>query len=356
LIEIGHPAHVHYFKNLARVISGKGGTILFTTRDKEMTIGLLQVYEFKYINFGRPFRSKAGKIWGLFWFTLRLFIIAVKFKPDMILNATQYGAIVAWLLDRPHISLEDTFNFEQVRLYLSFTSAVLTGNYPHPALGNKEIHYNGYQELLYLHPNRFLADPKIFNHLGILPQEKYVILRFISRNASHDYGHKGISLENKKKLVLEISRLARVFISSESELPTDLACYRLTIPQEKIHDAIAFASLLYGESATMASEAAMLGTPAIYIDSTGRFYTQDQEKKYGLVFNYSESEEDQQKAIKKCIMLLKTPNLKEEWKNRTLKMLNDKIDVNAFLVWFVEKYPESFKIMKENMEYQNRFR
>jgi hypothetical protein len=29
-------------------------------------------------------------------------------------------------------------------------------------------------------------------------------------------------------------------------------------------------------------------------------------------------------------------------------MLSDKIDVTAFMVWFVENYPESVKIMKEN--------
>jgi uncharacterized protein len=356
LIDVGHPAHVHYFKNLAWDVLGKGGTILFTTRDKEMAIGLLQSSGFNYINFGRPFRSKAGKFWGLGWFTFRLLIVAIKFKPDLILNATQYGAIGAWLLRRPHISLEDTFNFEQVRLYLPFTSAVLTGHYPHPALGKKEILYDGYQELLYLQPDRFQADSKILNLLGISRKEKYVILRFISRNASHDYGHKGISLENKRKLVEKLSSISRVFISSESDLPADLAVYRLKIPFEKMHDVIAFASLLYGESATMASEAAMLGTPAIFIDSTSRFYTQDLENIYGLVFNYTESEADQKKAIEKAMELLTAPGLKSEWKKRRDKMFEDKIDVNAFLIWFVENYPESHKIMKMNPDYQDRFR
>ena len=53
-------------------------------------------------------------------------------------------------------------------------------------------------------------------------------------------------------------------------------------------DAIASASLLYGESATMASEAAVLGVPAIYLDNTGRCYTREEEEKYGLVFNFTE--------------------------------------------------------------------
>jgi hypothetical protein len=37
-------------------------------------------------------------------------------------------------------------------------------------------------------------------------------------------------------------------------------------------------------------------------------------------------------------------------------MLRDKIDVTAFMVWFIENYPDSVNIMKENPEYQDRFR
>jgi len=46
----------------------------------------------------------------------------------------------------------------------------------------------------------------------------------------------------------------------------------------------------------------------------------------------------------------------EQFQLRRQKMLLEKIDVTAFLVWFVENYPESAKIMKENPEYQWRFR
>ena len=33
-----------------------------------------------------------------------------------------------------------------------------------------------------------------------------------------------------------------------------------------------------------------------------------------------------------------------------------KIDVTAFMVWFVENYPDSVKIMRENSDYQLRFK
>jgi hypothetical protein len=50
------------------------------------------------------------------------------------------------------------------------------------------------------------------------------------------------------------------------------------------------------------------------------------------------------------------PNLKEEWRLRRDKMLSEKIDYTPFLTWFIESYPESHKIMKEDPGYQGRFR
>jgi predicted glycosyltransferase len=356
LIDIGHPAHVHYFKNYARLVSNRGAEVLFTCRDKDVTISLLEHYGFNYINFGRNFKSRAGKIFGLIYFTLKLFLVSLKYRPDVYLNATIYSAFTAWILRKLHISLEDTFNKEQVRLYLPFTDCVLTGNYEHPSLGRKEIRYNGYQELLYLHPNHYKPDPGIYQKLGIDYGTPYAIIRFVSWNASHDYGHKGISYENKIKAVREFEKYVSVFISSESELPVELQPYQIKIDPYLMHDAIAFASLIIGESFTMLSEAAMLGTPAVLIHNTKSYYLYDQEVNYGLVFNYCESEDDQLKAINKAIELLKQPGLKNEWKKRRDLMLKDKIDATEFLVWFVESFPESKNILRKNPEYQNRFK
>jgi len=356
LIDIGHPAHVHYFKNFAWIMLNKGHEVFFTCRNKDVTISLLEHYNFKFINLGNNFKSIPGKIFGLLYFTFRILLIARRYKPDLFLNATMYSAIVAWLLNKPHIALEDTFNMEQVRLYLPFTNAVLTGDYEHPIIGKKEVRFKGYQELLYLHPNYFKPDKTVLKELNVAENESFVILRFVSWNASHDTGHKGMTLENKIKAVHSFEKYGKVFISSESELPDELKSYQLKISPHKIHDVIVYASLLFGESATMVSEAAVLGIPGIYLDNTGRYYTLEQEEKYGLCYNFSESVRDQLKAIDHSIDLLKLPNLKQEWNIRREDMLAEKIDVTAFLVWFVENWPDSFRIMKENPDHQKRFK
>jgi len=165
-----------------------------------------------------------------------------------------------------------------------------------------------------------------------------------------------MTLKNKIEAVIAFSDHAKVFISSELPLPSELEPYRFPLPPGLMHHAMAFASLIFGESATMVSEGAMLGIPGIYLDNTGRLYTRELQEKYGMVFNYSESPEDQLKAIQKGVELLTTPNIKEQWQLKRQKMLREKIDVTAFLVWFIENYPGSVQVMKDNPEYQWRFR
>ncbi|HPX59360.1 MAG TPA: DUF354 domain-containing protein [Bacteroidales bacterium] len=359
LIDIGHPAHVHLFTHFALEMQSKGHSVLFTCRDKEFEIELLKNHQFTYKNFGNKYKSIIGKFWGLLKFTWMEWKTALSFKPDVFIS---HGSIcasyAAFLTRKPHISLEDTFNFEQIRLYLPFTKVVLTGNYKHPLQSKKIISYAGYHELAYLHPNRFCADTSVLQELGVLPEEKYVILRFVSWNASHDIGHKGISYDNKLKAIKAFSNYAKVFISSEAELSEELKSYQMPILPEHMHHAIAFASLLWGESSTMSEEAAMLGVPSLFHNDKGTYYTTHLEEDYGLLFNYTESIVDQEKAITKGVELLKRDktDLQNEWLKKRNKMLQDKIDVTAFLVWFVENYPQSKKIMQENPDYQYRFK
>ena len=88
----------------------------------------------------------------------------------------------------------------------------------------------------------------------------------------------------------------------------------------------------------MSEEAAMLGVPSIYMFNSGTIYTKHLEREFGLMFNLSESDEDQLLAIEKGVELLQTPHLKEIWEERRQRMLANKIDVTAFYVEFVEKF------------------
>ena len=351
LIDIGHPAHVHLFKHFAWQMKGRGHEILFTVRDKEYEIPLLKAYDFKFRSFGKHYKSRSGKLFGLLKFDFKMLQTALLFKPDIFFShGSVYAAQVAWLLRKPHISMEDSGNMEQIRLYKPFTKAIITPDVLPEMLGEKHIRYKAYHEIAYLHPNYYKPNDSIYEDLNINRNDKYCILRFVSWNATHDIGQKGLSYDSKISIINMISAHMKVFISSESEISEELRKYKISIPPEKMHDALYFASLFVGEGATMASESGVLGTTAVYVNTIRRSYCEDQER-YGLVYNFHDSNG----AILKIEELLSdTRNLKKKDKERNL-LLKEKIDLTAFLVWFIENYPKSFQVMKDNPAYQDNF-
>ena len=146
-----------------------------------------------------------------------------------------------------------------------------------------------------------------------------------------------------------------MFISSEAELPADLKKFQIKISPEKILDVMYFAQLLYGESATMASECAVMGTPAIFINNASISYTKEQEEKYSLVYNFSESKEDQIQALNLAIDLIKTPDIKQIWRVKSKKMIEEQIDLTAFMIWLVTNYPSSIEKLKKEPEFSKTF-
>jgi len=359
LFDIGHPAHVHYFKNLIWTLKKKGHEIKITTRDKEISLYLLNKYGFEYICTGQNKSTILGKISSLIKNDYVIYKETKKFNPDILISFfLPFTSHVGRVLRKPVIGFTDT-EHATLNFFLSekFTDTIITPRcYKRKFPQNKHIRFDGYFELAYLHPNYFTPDSSILNLLRVKKNERYIIMRFVSWKASHDIGHKGISLENKINAVKEFAKYAKIFISSEEKLPDVLEKFSIKIPPEKMHSALYYSSLLYGESATMASECAVLGTPAIFLDNNGRGYTDEEEKRYGLVFNFTESLLDQEKSIKKGIELLQALDLKQEWQIRRYKMLSEKIDITAFMIWLIENYPESVNIMKNNPDYQFNFK
>ena len=352
LLDIGHPAHVHYFRNFIRIMESREHEFMIVARDKDLSHTLLEAYNLPYLSRGRGKKNLLGKL--IYMLQADFFILrkSIRFKPDIFLSFTSpYAAQVSKFFGKPHISFDDTEHAVFGHLfYRPFTNIVLTPSSYNKSFGAKQIRFNGLMELCYLHPNYYKPEDSVLDLLGVNKGEKYTVLRFVSWDANHDIGHSGLTLKMKRQVVREFSKYGKVFITSEKELPDDLKDYQIIIPPEKMHDALSFATLFIGEGATMASECAVLGTPAIYVNSLKLGYITEQEKKYGLVFSFRNSDG----VIEKGVELLNNPNLKEEWQKRRQRMLADKIDVTAFMVWLIENYPESAQTVRENLDsYRN---
>jgi len=342
LFDVGHPGDFHALKNLGHALQAQGAEVLFTTRDKEFERELIKAEGFTFKSFGTHYKTIPGKIWGLLKFDLQMLWTALQFKPDLFIShGSIYASHASFVLRKKHMSLEDTGNMEQIRLYMPFVDVVLTPAVLPADLGPKQIRYNGYHEIAYLHPNVFKPDPSIFQMLNLAENEPFGILRFVSWNASHDGGQSGFSAEDKAALVKRLQKDMRVFISSEAELPEHLKPYEFKIAPEKLHDALYYASIVISEGATVASEAGVLGTPAIYTNTIPISYCQDQEN-YGLVFNTTESE----KVFKLIEEILQLD--REEFRKRRKILLEDKIDVNQFFLDFIkDRYLKDSKVLSE---------
>jgi predicted glycosyltransferase len=350
LIDIGHPAHVHLFKNIVLDMQKRGHSFYFTVRSGENEAVLLDELGFQYEVIGRKHRGLVLKIAGLLVFTLRIIMISRHFKPDLFLShGSMYAGYASRFCRKPHIALEDTGNMEQLMFSIRVSDVILTPDSITRNLGSKQIKYPGYHELAYLSPKYFKPDINVFNLMGVKPGEKYAILRFGSWGASHDIGQKGIDMEGKVRLVNYLVSEMKVFISSEASLPGTLEQYRLHIPFAQIHNAMAFAYVYIGEGATMATEAAVLGVPSAYISSIETYNHADLIN-YGIMKCIKPSEE----SLMEIIGFVKGISLADIQKRRD-DMLSHKTDVVSFLVWFIERWPESFKIIKANPDVSTDF-
>lgn len=355
LFNIGHPAHVHLFKNLIRELERKGHQCKITAIAKDISLHLLNAYGFEYEVVGRGMPTLASKAIELIRIELRLYCIARSFEPDILVGGVGnvYVAHVGKLISRPSIIFDDTEHAKIEHFIMDpFATAICTPSCYCDDLGKKQIRYNGYHELAYLHPNRFTPNPAVLDEIGLSKEDPFIILRFVSWTASHDVGQNGI--KGKIELVQKLERYGRVLITSEGELERDLEKYKVSISPEEIHDLMYYASLYIGEGATMATEAALLGTPSIYISSLvgtmGNF--NELEGNYGLLYCYNDTTD----ALLKAFELIREPDVKVEWQRKRKKLLEEKIDVTGFMVWLVENYPESCQEVRENPRCQDKFK
>jgi hypothetical protein len=135
-----------------------------------------------------------------------------------------------------------------------------------------------------------------------------------------------------------LAKHGSVHVSSEAPLPAEISPFAFRDRPSQVHDFMKTCKMIVGESATMASEAACLGIPAIFLSHTGRGYTSEQDRKYGLIRHYRL---DEWETCLRTMQKWAAEDLYDEWQRKRWNMLKDKIDVTSWLVDFLENYPES---------------
>lgn len=336
LIDILHPAHVHFFRPFIAEMSRRGHEFLILSRRKDVTVDLLDSYglEHRIISTMRP--GAANMAVELARRAAAIVGCARRFRPNYLLGLMGPAIAVAGrvLPARTVVFYDNETTHKINRMVVRLADAWWSPRAFRYEYGRKHHRYDGYHELTYLHPNRFTPDPAIPAAYGLEPAAPYFVIRFVSWEAVHDTGESGFSTDGKARLIEGLSQQGRVLISSEKPLPAAFEPYRLPIPVHDIHHVLAFARLLIGESSTMASEAAILGTHAVYVSKTGRGVNDEQAARYGLSHNFHGNSEE--RALEAINSLATRPNLKEDAQARREELLKDTIDVTGFLVDYFE--------------------
>jgi len=339
LFDINHPAHVHLFKNAIWELEEDSADVLVTSRDKEITTELLDAYDIDH----RTLSAEGEGGMSLFseWAAreVRLFSVARSFEPDVVVGRLNPPLVhVSKLLDAPNIVVMDTeIKSGMIDAVYSLVTDPFIDVYCTPPGFDRpnddaKHHMIDFQELAYLHPKYFTPDPELLEAAGVDPDERYFVLRFVAWDAFHDVGYQGISEDVRRELVSYLDDRGEVYITSEDPLPPEFSDYRLPIPPHLVHHLLYYADLYVGDSGTMSSEAAILGTPAVRTNSMVSDDTEsiffELEEEYGLMFSFAE----ERRALQRVRTLLTEGSGDGRWQRKREALLEDKQNVTRRIV------------------------
>lgn len=264
LIDVGHPAHVHLFRNFAAHLQKHGIPFLIASRDKDLTNSLLEHYGLNYVTISRQADTLSGQFLEFLLRTFRILKLHLRYRFTLALGTSvSIGYLSLFTLGKVQ-----SYNFceddddaipLQANLAYPFSTKIVNPDcIRFTRWTSKRVLLPTFHELAYLHPDNFTPDVDVPRKYGLEPG-RYVILRLSSLKAHHDRNEKGITPALLNKIKESIGDL-RLLESKE------LAARQHIAPWE-MHDVLAFSKLIISDSQTMTIEAALLGTPSIRIST-----------------------------------------------------------------------------------------
>lgn len=350
LFDMAHPAAVHYFKNIIFKLKEGGHEVVITARDKDITQQLLRNYKLPFIDLGIMQPNFFSRLIFMIKGEIRALYFLSKYKPDVVVSmGTIFFAHACFIKRVPYVVFDDTEHALLNRiLYKPFARRIFTPACYTTDLGKKQFRFNAVMELLYLHPSQTIKwDSKALNEQFV--ERPFAIIRFISWDAFHDSGT-GAGIVDKMALLNLVKKYMEVYLSIEGDVPKALKDHVLRIEPENIHLYLEKASLYIGEGATTASESAMLGTPAVYINPLPLGYITAEEK-WGLLYNLGKSKN----VLEEVEQLLKAKDLKEKTLKNQKHIISSFINPSDFFIWYFSNYPESDREIINDPEIQYRY-
>jgi uncharacterized protein len=339
LLDLVHPAHLLFFHHAITALKREGAEVAIASRDKDVLVALLDGLGHSHEVLTTARDGVAGLAGELVLRDWRLWRMARAFRPDVMASCGGVSiSHVGRLLGIPSLSFYDTEHAAlQNRIAIPFiTEWHVQQSWTGPEARGRTFRFAGTRHSAYSHPDHFVPDAGRAERAGWEAGRDNFLIRIVAWKANHDIGKAGLTLEELRAVVGFLGQRGRVHISSEGPLPEEFEPHRYRGGVLDFHHLLAHCRLLFGESATVSTEAVTLGVPTVFYCDLDYGYIREQADA-GLIAHVRRGEAAPVEAIEAS--LAGDP---EAFRARARAFVSAKGDVNRYIAdairAAVEKY------------------
>ena len=198
----------------------------------------------------------------------------------------------------------------------------------------KKLSFNGNKALAHLHPAYFKPRPEILNKYN-LQENNFCIIRVSKINATHDIGNHGLTDKDLDSFIGYCNKFYSVIISSERKINREYEEYIFKGNPKDLTHLMYFAAIIVTDSATMASEAALMGTPNVLINKVGKKCGVNRDLFINGLQYYFDSYLESIDTIQE---ILENSNLKNNLRKKAKLYLDKCDDLNKFILSIISNH------------------
>lgn len=266
-IDILHIAYWNFYKNIIKKLEKDNHCVYLFIRERGP---LLKVIKKEYddhskiVVTGKYYNGRKKLILHLLRIPKLIFYL-YKFKIDVVSSDGFFIGVAAKFKNIPAILHSDDFEYAfSYKMTQLFSSSMIIPDV-FPITSRKDIHYKGCKEYAYLNKKYFIPNKTVASKY-IIPDSQYIFIRVISKSSLNYRNSANIDEDINSIISYFEKKNIIVLISSEYVFKTQHNnCIILEPPIDGFHSLLYFAKIVITEGDTMAREAAVLGTPVIYL-------------------------------------------------------------------------------------------
>lgn len=322
-----HPEHVRFFRHPIEELLDDGLDVRVYARESGPTTDLLDRYGLPYERLADEGTTTTGHLAGHAAYEARL-LAAARRREAAVLASVGGRAIthLAPVAGARSVAFLDWSPGPVDRLVGRLADVVCAPECIDDVPGSRRVRYPGCHELSYLHPDRFEPDPSAAARPGVDPDDRSFVLGF--RDPDRRAGLDRPIAERVDERLAEYGSISYVREHAAPRTP-ELQRHAAdggtaTVPPAARPHVLAHADLCVGDSALLATEAAVLGTPAVLLHGgAAPARVAALQDRYGLLH----ATDDGQELLDQLAAVVTDDGTADLWRDRREQLLDESTDV-----------------------------